>query len=139
MHMKKLLLALVTVTLAGSAFADIQDPPMNDQGPTSKLGRALNNIVFGIGELPYTMVQINERQGNSAAFSTGIVKGTTRSIVRIGAGIYEFLTFPFPTHRGSFRPPMKSNIPWIHGGYTEYVPELGWETRKGYLTNDSGY
>jgi putative exosortase-associated protein (TIGR04073 family) len=139
MHMKKLLLALVTVTLAGSAFADIQDPPMNDQGPTSKLGRGLSNILFGIGELPDTMIKINERQGNAAAFSTGIVKGTGRSIVRIGAGIYDFLTFPFPTHRGSFRQPMKSNIPWIHGGYTEYVPEMGWESRKNYSSTPSGF
>ena len=107
---------------------------MNDQGPTTKLGRGLSNILFGIAELPDTMMRINDEHGNAAAFSTGIVKGTTRSIVRIGAGIYDFITFPFPTHRGSFRSPLKSNIPWIHGGYSEYVPELGWETRKGYVS-----
>lgn len=137
--MKKLLLALVTVAIASPAFADIQDPPMNDVGPTTKLGRGISNILFGIGELPDTMIKINQRQGNAAAFSTGIVKGTTRSIVRIGAGIYDFLTFPFPTTRGSFRQPMKSNIPWIHSGYTEYVPEMGWESRKSYGSVPSGF
>ena len=137
--MKKLLLSLALVALGSPAFADIQDPPMNDQGPTSKLGRSLNNILFGFLEVPDTMMKINAREGNAAAVTTGFVKGTGRSIVRLGAGVYEFFTFPFPTNRGSFRQPMKSNIPWIHSGYTEYVPELGWESRKNYNSVRSGF
>ncbi|MEI9895559.1 MAG: hypothetical protein WDN28_17120 [Chthoniobacter sp.] len=48
----KTLLSLVFVSLLGaSAFADIQDPPGNDYGPTRKLARGLANIAFGSVEI----------------------------------------------------------------------------------------
>lgn len=137
--MKKLLLSLTTVVLASTALADIQDPPMNDQGPTRKLGRAISNIAFGITELPTSIANMNDREGNAAAASYGVVRGVARSIVRIGSGVYEFVTFPFPTTRGSFRPVLKSNIPWIHGGYEEFPPELGWNARKRYNSVRYGF
>jgi hypothetical protein len=60
-------------------------------------------------------------------------------VARFHYGIYEIVTFPFPTHNGSFRPPYRSNIPWIHGGYTEFPPEIGWQTRKTYNEIDTVY
>lgn len=137
--MKKLLLSLTAITLATTAFADIQDPPMNEQGPTRKLGRAISNMAFGITELPVTLCQINDREGNSAAAGYGLVRGVGRSIARIGAGVWEFVTFPFPTNKGSYRPALKSNIPWIHGGYEEFPPELGWNARKRYNSIKYGF
>jgi putative exosortase-associated protein (TIGR04073 family) len=137
--MKKLLLSLTALTLASTAFADIQDPPMNDQGPTRKLSRGISNVLFGITELPQCINQINDREGNAAAASYGVVRGVTRTAVRIGAGVYEIVTFPFPTNRSSYRPALKSNIPWIHGGYEEFPPELGWNTRKRYNSIKYGF
>lgn len=137
--MKKLLLSLTTLALAGTALADIQDPPMNDQGPTRKLSRGAANIAFGWLEVPQTLAQINDREGNVAAFSYGLVRGVGRTLGRVFSGIYEVATFPFPTHRGSFRPVLKSNIPWIHGGYEEFPPELGWNTRKRYNSVHYGF
>ena len=47
----KTLLALAVMTgFAGSAFADIQDPPSNDYGPTRKLGRGLSNFFIAPAE-----------------------------------------------------------------------------------------
>jgi putative exosortase-associated protein (TIGR04073 family) len=136
----KRLLSLVLISLfAASAFADIQDPPMNDHGPTRKLGRGLANIAFGASELIYQPNMINEREGNSAGFSYGIVKGFGRMFARLGYGVYDLVTFPFPTTRGSYRPPYKSNIPWIHGGMEEFPPELGWETRYRYCRSLYAY
>jgi len=132
--MKRLLLTLATALIAGPVLADIQDPPMNDYGPTRKLGRALSNLLWGISEIPTTMDRVNDLEGNSSAFSYGVVKGIGRSLFRVRAGVHELFTFPFPTERSSFRPPYKSNIPWIHGGYEEYPPELGFQTRKQYVT-----
>ena len=130
--MKRLLsLALLTM-LSASAIADIQDPPMNDFGPTRKLGRGLANIAFGASELSVRPNMMNEREGNNAAFSYGIVQGFGRFFARLGYGIYETATFPFPSVRSSYRPPYKSNIPWIHGGMEEFPPELGWESRYRY-------
>jgi putative exosortase-associated protein (TIGR04073 family) len=127
------LLAFALVIGASAAFADIQSPPASDYGPTRKLGRGIANIAFGSSELIDSFVSINYSEGNSAAFSYGIVRGTGRTLARLGFGIYEVALFPFPTYKGSYRPPYKSDIPWIHCGYAEFPPELGFETRYNYV------
>lgn len=137
--MKKLLCSLLLAGCTAAALADIQDPPMNDQGPTRKLGRALANITCGFTELPSTVAIINEREGNAAAGRYGIIKGFGRSFFRFGAGLYEFVTFPFPTYKGSYRPFYRSNIPWTHGGWEEFPPELGFETRFSYNRVNGAY
>ncbi len=131
--MKSLLSLAILSLLATTAFADIQDPPVNDQGPTRKLSRGIANIIFGSTELIQQPMLMNEREGNNAAWTYGIVKGGGRCIARFGWGLFDVLTFPFPTTRGSYKQPYKSNIPWIHGGMEEFPPELGWETRYHYV------
>ena len=137
--MKTLLTLSFLSLLAGSAFADIQDPPMNDQGPTRKLGRGLANIAFAGVELVQNPTVMNEREGNSAAWMYGGVKGFGRFFFRMGIGFYEVATHPFATYKGSYRPPYKSNIPWIHGGYEEFAPELGFESRYRYTRHYHGW
>ena len=68
-----------------------------------------------------------------------MVKGFGRFFFRMGAGWYEFLTWPMPTYKGSYRPFYRSNIPWIHGGYTEFPPELGFETQYRYSRSSYTY
>ena len=131
--MKSLLSLAVLSLLSAGALADIHDPPMNDYGPTRKLGRGLANIFSGATEITHSASEINEREGNSAAFSYGVIKGFGRFFARFGYGVYEVATFPFPTTMSSYRPPYKSNIPWIHGGYEEFPPELGFHTRYRYV------
>jgi putative exosortase-associated protein (TIGR04073 family) len=137
--MKRLLLCITTALVAGTAMADIQDPPMNDQGPTRKFGRACANLLTGFTEVPVTMSQVNDIEGNSAAATYGLVKGLSRFLYRGATGVVELVTFPFPTYRRSFRPPYRSNIPWIHGGFEEFPPELGFQSRKPYCANSVGY
>jgi hypothetical protein len=79
------------------------------------------------------LAAVNYDEGNSAAWSYGLVRGIGRSFARLGYGIYEMVTFPFPTVKGSYRPPYRSDIPWINSGYQEFPPELGWETRYNYV------
>ncbi len=119
--------------LSVSAVADIQDPPANDYGPTRKLGRGIANVAFAATEITDAACEINEREGNAAGFSYGVVKGVGRFFARIGFGTYEIATFPFPSYRSSYRPPYRSNIPWIHGGYEEFPPELGFDTKYRYV------
>jgi putative exosortase-associated protein (TIGR04073 family) len=123
-----LVLGFVTVV-----FADIQDPPSNDYGPTRKLGRGLSNLVFGVAELPATIAKINEREGNSAAAGYGVVRGLGRSGMRMGSGLFEFLTFPFPTKHRIYYPLLPSDVPNIHRGYQEFPPELGNESKYPYV------
>lgn len=137
--MKSLLSLALLSLLATTAFADIQDPPINDQGPTRKLSRGIANILFGVGELVQQPTLMNEREGNNAAFSYGIVRGVGRFASRLGFGVYDVLTFPFPTTRGSYKQPYKSNVPWINGGMDEFPPELGWETRYHYVRATYAY
>ena len=123
---------LLTLAVCSVALADIQAPPASDFGPTRKLGRGLGNIAFGITEIPFQWAVINEMDGNAAAFSYGLVRGTGRVLARLGYGIYEVALFPFPMQKGGYTPPYRSDIPWINSGYSEFPPELGFETRYDY-------
>jgi putative exosortase-associated protein (TIGR04073 family) len=130
----KVFATLIVMSLAaGIAVADIQQPPGSDYGPTRKLGRGIGNIAFGISEIPDSIFSINYQEGNSAAWSYGVVRGVGRAFARLGYGIYDVLLFPFPTVKGSYRPPYRSDIPWIYSGYSEFPPELGFETRYNYV------
>ena len=131
--MKTLLSAAFLLAFASSSFADIQDPPSNDYGPTRKMGRGLSNLAFGIAELPATIGKINQREGNTAAAGYGVVRGLGRSGMRIGSGLFEFLTFPFPTNRRTYYPLLRSDVPYIHAGYQEFPPELGNESKYPYV------
>jgi putative exosortase-associated protein (TIGR04073 family) len=131
--MKTLLSATLVFGFTISSLADIQDPPSNDYGPTRKLGRGLSNLVFGIAELPVTIAKVNAREGNSSAAGYGIVRGLGRSGMRMGSGLFEFLTFPFPTKHHTYYPLLRSDIPYIHAGYQEFPPELGNESKYPYV------
>jgi putative exosortase-associated protein (TIGR04073 family) len=137
--MKRLLSLALLTALVAPALADIHDPPMNDYGPTRKLGRGLANILFSVTELSVQPTMMNEREGNNAAFTYGILKGFGRFFARVGYGVYETATFPLPVVRSNYRVPYKGAPPWIHGGLEEFPPELGWESRYKYCRTEYGY
>ncbi len=109
--MKKFICSLLVVCFATLAYGDIQDPPGADYGPTRKLGRAISNILYAGSELGYTMCELNESDGNSAAYAYGIVKGIGRTIDREGFGWAELFTFAAPTYKGSYRPFYRCDVP----------------------------
>ena len=89
--MKRSLLFLLIAGFAATSMADIQDPPAVDHGPTRKLSRGIANMFFGVTEIPVTIGKVNEEEGNAAAASYGVIKGTGRAFARIGVGFYEAL------------------------------------------------
>ncbi|MBA3651510.1 MAG: exosortase system-associated protein, TIGR04073 family [Chthoniobacterales bacterium] len=131
--MKLLLVMLLSASFAATSLADIQDPPAADYGPTRKLGRGLGNMAFGWSEIPVTIGTINTKEGNAAAVSYGVVKGTGRAFARFGVGFYEALLWPIPVYKGTYYPVLRSDIPWIHRGYSEFPPELGNESKYPYV------
>ncbi len=132
--MKKLLVNAVCISgVATLALADIQDPPANDYGPTRKLGRGLSNLAFGVTEIPDTIAKINDREGNNAAASYGVVRGLGRSWMRFHTGILELFTFPVPNGHRTYYPLLPGDITNIHGGYQEFPPELGNESKYPYV------
>src|SRR5438552_6840265 len=130
--MKTLLAAAFALPIAGSLFADIQDPPSNDYGPTRKLGRGLSNFALAPAEIPVTVAKINKDEGNAAAAGYGVVRGIGRSAARHIAGLVEIFTFTSP-HYGTYYPRLTRDIPWIHAGYSEFPPELGNESKYSYV------
>jgi len=134
--MRKVLFPALLLLTASLCLADIQQPPSSEWGPTRKLGRGLGNICFGIAELPDSMLSVNYFDGNSAAFSYGIVRGLGRTFARLGYGLYDTLLFPIPTYKGTYAPPYKSNVQWINRGYGEFPPELGFESRYPYVRDN---
>jgi putative exosortase-associated protein (TIGR04073 family) len=137
--MKALFCLAAISLLSATALADIQDPPVNDQGPTRKLSRGFANLLFAGSELFINPAETNEREGNAAAWTYGPIKGVGRFFFRMGAGVWEIASFPFATNKGTYRPPYRSNTPWIHGGYDEFPPELGFESRYRYTRNYHGW
>ncbi len=131
--MRRSLVFLLLVAFAATSLADIQDPPAADYGPTRKLGRGVSNIFFGLTEIPVTIGKINSEEGNSAAASYGVIRGTGRAFARFGVGFYEALLWPIPVYKGSYNPVLRSDIPWIHRGYSEFPPELGNESKYPYV------
>ena len=120
--------------LAGfsAAVADIQDPPAKKYDRHRKLSRGVANIAFGAAEIPHTMSIVNQQDGNSAAFSYGIISGVHRTLQRFGHGVYEVATAPFPLNRGTYKPYLKSPIRANHGTFQEFPPELGFESSYKY-------
>ena len=139
--MKTILLCSLLFITAAACYADIQDPPANDYGPTRKLSRALANIcpLTAWTEIPNTIASVNDLEGNSTAATYGVMKAFGRVFYRFGFGWYELVTFPFPTYKGSYRPFYRDNVPWIHGGYEEFPPELGFKTKYNYVQQNTGY
>ena len=130
--MKPLTVFSLLLGLAGICLGDIQDPPANDYGPTRKLGRGLSNMIFGWSEIPVTIAKINTDEGNAAAAGYGVMRGTGRAFARFGAGFYEALLWPIPVYKGTYYPVLRSDIPWIHRGYSEFPPEPGNESKYPY-------
>jgi putative exosortase-associated protein (TIGR04073 family) len=130
--MKNLFVALFVFGFALNSFADIQDPPVNDYGPTRKLGRGLSNMVWGWSESSVTIATINTNEGNSAAAGYGVVRGVGRSFARFGVGLYEALLWPIPVYKG-YMPILPSDNSSIHRGYSEFPPELGNESKYPYV------
>jgi len=131
--MKRLLTTLFVSGFALTSLADIQAPPGADYGPTRKLGRGLSNMVFGWTEIPVTMAKVNEQEGNAAAAGYGVIRGTGRAFARFGVGLYEAILWPIPVYKGTYLPVLRSDIPWIHRGYSEFPPEPGNETKYPYV------
>jgi putative exosortase-associated protein (TIGR04073 family) len=68
--------------------------------PEQKLGRGIRNATefARMGEWRRSVEQTALFEGPERAYSTGMVKGFSRSLVRTGVGVYEIITAPFPPY-----------------------------------------
>jgi len=136
--MKTLLSVLLFSAFTAAAMADIQEPPSSVMDPGRKFGRGLSNVFLGISEIPYTIACDTERNGDMA-LPNSAVHGVIRMFYRFGTGWHDVITFPFGDYKGDFRPPYTSPS-WLNGnnGFTEFPPELGFESRYRYVRTYAG-
>ena len=73
-------------------------------GPERKLGRGINNMTEFArgGEITRSMEQTSIWDGPSAGYTTGVIRGFNKSLARTAVGIYEVVTFPFPSYDPCF-------------------------------------
>ena len=77
-----LMLSTASVCYAGDAF--------------TKLGRGVANTLTGWVELPKNVYSTSVESNVLSGLTLGLAKGAGMTIVRMGSGIYEIATFPFP-------------------------------------------
>jgi putative exosortase-associated protein (TIGR04073 family) len=130
--MKKLILVTLLVAFAPLANADIQAPPGARQEPGRKISRAFANLIYGATEIPNTWNREMAMGNAQSAFAQTIVRGTFRGLCRMGYGVYEVVTFPLPTYKGSYRPPYNNLEYDPNHGFSEFPPPVGFQSACSY-------
>ena len=126
--MKKLLLLLLTAGIAGVGTADIQSPPGYKHGMLRKLSRAVANLAYGSTEIPVQWSRSELEGGASEQVAYGTIYGAGKTVARVGYGLFELVTFPFPAYKGTYRPPYAMGIREAYHpstGLLEFPPEVG--------------
>jgi putative exosortase-associated protein (TIGR04073 family) len=127
------LLALILLTFASPALADIQSPPGHHFNWSRKLSRGLGSMIFSPLEFTDRWRHTVKQDGPIAAASDVFIEAPKRILVRLFYGVYEVTTFPFPTWKLTYRPPYyrKEYIDnWW--GYTEFPLQMGSVTQSTY-------
>ena len=95
MKMKKTL-CIVAVLLAGTWMVDCFAGETADavDDAVRQLGRGISNIAVGVIEIPESILEVQEQDGEVAAITYGTLRGIWRFGVRGAVGIFEVATFP---------------------------------------------
>ena len=65
-------------------------------GPVRKLCRGINNVFLSPCEIGNRIKEVGEDAGPIEGATTGLMKGITMMLFRIGIGFFEVLLFPVP-------------------------------------------
>jgi putative exosortase-associated protein (TIGR04073 family) len=131
------LLLIGAFTIGSLAFGDIQSSPGSHWNWSRKLSRGLANMVYGWSEYPVHWQRSERIGGVNMAASHFVVEGTTRSLVRLGYGLYEFTTFPVASYKGGYRPALQSDRFDTWFGYEEFPPQVGFTSQARYSRTQS--
>jgi putative exosortase-associated protein (TIGR04073 family) len=131
---KRFITTLLAVVTCGSmAFADIQSSPGSVWNWSRKLSRGIANLAYAPTEILSYWNRSNHTDGNIGSSIIAPIEGLKRTVVRVGYGVFEVVTFPAPVYKNGFRPPYykKQRIdPWF--GYDEFSPQLGISSQASY-------
>lgn len=94
------LLVLVVFSLSFMPRLSAEEPAKaNDQWimlPVMKLSRGIANVAFSAFELPIKWWETNNELGGIAGITYGTLKGLCYVVARVGVGVTDIVTFPFP-------------------------------------------
>ena len=99
---KTLVFVLLFAFISGVAVPVQAEPAEQFKGenvimrPMKKLGRGIANVVFSPFELPMKWWDVQNDMGGIAGITYGTLKGVCFIIVRVGVGLTDIVTFPFP-------------------------------------------
>ncbi len=94
--MKLLAKLVLAFTLLSSANYVMGMEEAYESGMMDKLGRGIANVAFSPLELLIRPYDVSKEQGEIAGLTTGVIKGAVYTVCRIGVGVTDILTFPFP-------------------------------------------
>jgi putative exosortase-associated protein (TIGR04073 family) len=82
-------------------------------GPQQKLGRGISNTfeITRMGDWRRSVEQTAIFESPSAGYTTGTVKGLSRTVARTGVGLFEILTFPLPMPGSGYGPIFPHYLP----------------------------
>lgn len=69
------------------------------QDPIHKMGRGVVNVITGWIELPKQISLGKEEENPVVGIGQGLLKGAGLTLLRMGVGLYEAVTFPIPYPR----------------------------------------
>lgn len=92
---KKSFLALFMVLTLFSFQLSAEEPTWLMR-PVEKLGRGIANVAFSPLEMPMRWAEVKNDQGGIAGLTYGTLRGVCFVVARIGVGIADIITFPFP-------------------------------------------
>ncbi len=132
--------ALATVVAASHLLADIQEPPLVQYTALRKLARGLSNMQGAHMELLDVLMHANDLEPYKLGRGTNdfnmglypVFEGVRRTIVRFHLGFFETVTFPVSWPASTYKPLLKSTVPWVSTGYEEFPPSLGLQERYDY-------
>ncbi len=74
---------------------DMRLDPTQERRPADQFGRSICNILFGVLEVPLTILNVTQMEGDFQGASKGVGLGLWHFVVREIVGVVEFVTFPF--------------------------------------------
>jgi putative exosortase-associated protein (TIGR04073 family) len=82
-------------------------------GPEQKLGRGISNTfeITRMGDMRRSIEQTAVFESPSAGYTTGAIKGLSRTVARTGVGLFEVLTFPIPLPESGYGPIFPHYLP----------------------------
>ncbi len=79
--------------------------------PGDKLVRGLGNFFLGFLEIPRNIHNTTDSSGMLSGWTVGLGKGLGYTVLRMGAGLYDAVTFPFPVPH-DYAPIIEPEYPW---------------------------